>query len=141
MRLNPNAQEFVPRQEAPAQYQNPVYAIPTVWGQFQSPHMYIPPIPQQQQQPLPAHHLNGNASSNGAMRHRPAAPKQSESEIEEYLSLSYLKDFIHNIKTYPNSYDRGIKQVTEIISYFLEEDDCIPELMVNQIVDQVWLFF
>ena len=38
-------------------------------------------------------------------------------------------------------YDQGINELTLILNSYLDEDDCVLELIVNQIVDQVGLMF
>lgn len=60
-----------------------------------------------------------------------------ENDIEDYIALSYLKEFISSISNKPSIYELGIHEITAIVNSYLDEDECVLELIVNQIVDQV----
>ena len=80
---------------------------------------------------------NHNYATNGGPNANTAALHENENYIEDYMSLSYLKDFINHISNKPSMYDQGINELTLILNSYLDEDDCVLELIVNQIVDQV----
>ena len=76
--------------------------------------------------------------SNGNMnRGIQSSILDGENDIEDYIALSYLKEFINSISNQPSIYDMGITEITCIVNSYLDEDECVLELVVNQIVDQV----
>ena len=111
--LNPGAQEFVPRSQR---------------GNTTMSHS------------RPTNHLSTTTSSqipNHVQTISNGANNVSENYMEDFVALSYLKEFINHISNKPSMYEQGIQDLTFIINSFLDEDDCVLELIVNQIVDQV----
>lgn len=84
----------------------------------------------------PQHRVHASAYLNGGNNNR-AANDPAVADIEDYVALSYLKEFINSIVARPNTYEKGITEITCIVNTYLDEDECILELIVNQIVDQV----
>lgn len=108
--LNPGAQEFIPRQER---------------IRYDPIQNYQPSNNSQQQPPqqLPNNIPNGIGDNAETM--------------EDYIALSYLKEFLTQMANNPSMYEPSIAEVTSLISSYLDEDECVLELIVNQIVDQV----
>jgi len=80
---------------------------------------------------------NSHAMSNGSLNTiQSASLLDGENDIEDYVALSYLKEFIGSISNKPSIYDMGISEITCIVNSYLDEDECVLELIVNQIVDQ-----
>lgn len=117
-RLNPTAQVFVPRGLAAAgQSYNGVQQPPANVG-----------VPTNNHHSMPNGNVN-NIQSSSLL--------EGENDIEDYIALSYLKEFISSISNKPSIYDLGIGEITAIVNSYLDEDECVLELIVNQIVDQV----
>lgn len=57
-------------------------------------------------------------------------------DFEDYIALSYLREFIDTITIKPNKYDSGIAYLTEVINSYIDEDDSVMQTVVNTIVDQ-----
>jgi len=64
-------------------------------------------------------------------------------DFDDFIALSYLREFIDTITIKPNKYDTGIAYLTEVINSYIDEDDSVMQTIVNTIVDQVlkWLKF
>ncbi|KAF7494788.1 Polyadenylate-binding protein-interacting protein 1 [Sarcoptes scabiei] len=125
-KLNPTAQEFVPRFN-----RTNFSTIPSTSGQFR-PNNNTKPI-----QTVPPNHNYSNGLTSIQQQQAPSVNlHDNESYMEDYMSMSYLKDFITRISNKPVMYDHGIHDLTLIINSYLDEDDCVLELIVNQIVDQ-----
>jgi len=60
-------------------------------------------------------------------------------DFEDFIALSYLREFIDTITIKPNKYDTGIAYLTEVINSYIDEDDSVMENVVNTIVDQVFV--
>jgi hypothetical protein len=58
-------------------------------------------------------------------------------DFEDFIAISYLREFIDTITIKPNKYDTGIAYLTEVINSYIDEDDSVMETVVNTIVDQV----
>lgn len=69
-----------------------------------------------------------NSSPNGA------------NGLEDYAAMSYLKDFINTLSMNPSIFDTGVEELTRLVNHFLDEDECVLELIVNQCIDQVFEF-
>lgn len=116
-RLNPSAQEFVPR----GMMSSPSPAQSSYSTTSNGP-------------PINNHHLpNGNVNNSN----QSSSILDGENDCEDYIALSYLKEFISSISHKPSVYDNGIVEITCIVNSYLDEDECVLELIVNQIVDQV----
>ena len=116
-RLNPTAQEFVPRS-----------MINSNSASYSSPHL----------QGNNSQSTNNHNVSNGNVNNiQSTSLLDGENDIEDYIALSYLKDFIFSISNKPCIYDSGISEITTIVNSYLDEDECVLDLIVNQIVDQV----
>lgn len=96
-----------------------------------------PHLPVNNSQP-PAN--NHNISNGSVNNNQSAGFLEGENDIEDYIALSYLKEFISSISNKPSIYDLGISEITSIVNSYLDEDECVLELIVNQIVDQVSSF-
>jgi hypothetical protein len=57
-------------------------------------------------------------------------------DFEDFIAISYLREFIDTITIKPNKYDTGIAYLTEVINSYIDEDDSVMETVVNTIVDQ-----
>lgn len=125
-KLNPSAQEFVPRSNRTTNANNSTIVG---GGNGGGPYRHI------------SNSNNHNNNHNYANGGGPNTISENENYIEDYMSLSYLKDFINHISNKPSMYDQGINELTLILNSYLDEDDCVLELIVNQIVDQVGLMF
>ncbi|XP_015790489.1 polyadenylate-binding protein-interacting protein 1 [Tetranychus urticae] len=63
--------------------------------------------------------------------------RESDSEVEDYVALSELKDFIDAISSNPAQYDTELNYITEVLNNWITEDpDIIMQCIVNTIVDQ-----
>ncbi len=81
---------------------------------------------------------NNHSMPNGNVNNiQSSSLLEGENDIEDYIALSYLKEFISSISNKPSIYDLGINEITAIVNSYLDEDECVLELIVNQIVDQV----
>ena len=116
-RLNPTAQVFVPRSMMSSPNSNSAYSA--------SPHATSN-----------SSSTNNHSMANGTIQS--SSILEGENDIEDYVALSYLKEFISSISNKPSIYDMGISEITCIVNSYLDEDECVLELIVNQIVDQVW---
>ena len=58
-------------------------------------------------------------------------------DCDDFIALSYLKEFIDTITIKPNKFDSGIAYLTEVLNTYIDEDDSIMDSAVNLIVDQV----
>lgn len=148
--LNPSAQEFVPRFSTRTTVSNPIPTVP--YHQHQQQHAHHATNNHSHHHHRGHHmnaannnnnHLHGNTNHHHPAHHQPHHYSNgtnnlndNEDYIEDYMSLSYLKDFINHISNKPSMYDQGIDELTLIINSYLDEDDCVLELIVNQIVDQ-----
>lgn len=113
-RLNPTAQVFVPRG-----------LVPTPGPSFNGPQANVG-VP-----------TNNHSMPNGNVNNiQSSSLLEGENDIEDYIALSYLKEFISSISNKPSIYDLGINEITAIVNSYLDEDECVLELIVNQIVDQ-----
>lgn len=130
-KLNPSAQEFVPRSNRTTNANNSTIATMVGGGNGGGPYRHI----------SNSNNHNHNNNHNYANGGGPNTISENENYIEDYMSLSYLKDFINHISNKPSMYDQGINELTLILNSYLDEDDCVLELIVNQIVDQVGLMF
>ncbi|KAH7640180.1 polyadenylate-binding protein-interacting protein 1 [Dermatophagoides farinae] len=134
-KLNPSAQEFVPRSNRTTNANPTMAAI--VGGNGGVPYRTINQVSNAPISNSNNHNNNNhNYATNGGPNANTAALHENENYIEDYMSLSYLKDFINHISNKPSMYDQGINELTLILNSYLDEDDCVLELIVNQIVDQ-----
>lgn len=118
-RLNPTAQVFVPRAMMPSP----------------SPSFNGPPQPPAG---VPTNNHHHHSMPNGNVNNiQSSSLLDGENDIEDYIALSYLKEFISSISNKPSIYELGINEITAIVNSYLDEDECVLELIVNQIVDQV----
>ena len=83
-------------------------------------------------------HHSGPPGQQSQISQQPnASSYEYEDQIEDYISLSYLKDFITIISDKPAILNmHGLNEITYLVNSYLEEDDCVLELVVNQLVDQ-----
>ena len=58
-------------------------------------------------------------------------------DCDDFIALSYLKEFIDTITIKPNKFESGIAYLTEVLNTYIDEDDSIMDSVVNLIVDQV----
>lgn len=120
-RLNPTAQVFVPRSMMPSP----------------SPSFNGPPQPPANVG-VPANNHHHHSMPNGNVNNiQSSSLLDGDNDIEDYIALSYLKEFISSISNKPSIYELGINEITAIVNSYLDEDECVLELIVNQIVDQV----
>ncbi|OTF71433.1 hypothetical protein BLA29_000858 [Euroglyphus maynei] len=130
-KLNPSAQEFVPRSNRTTNA-NPTAMVGGNNGNNGGGGGGGTYHHRTMNQISNSNNHNHNAYANGGAN----TIHENENYIEDYMSLSYLKDFINHISNKPSMYDQGINELTLILNSYLDEDDCVLELIVNQIVDQ-----
>lgn len=136
--LNPNAEMFIPRcMMIPSNQTSSYVGNPQHPNSSTNNHPISNGNPHNQyhhhQQQQHNHQLHSN---NGTIQNS-SSFLDGETDIEDYVALSYLKEFIGNISNMPSHYDQGISEITFIVNSYLDEDECVLELIVNQIVDQV----
>ncbi|XP_053202032.1 polyadenylate-binding protein-interacting protein 1-like isoform X2 [Panonychus citri] len=135
--LNPEAAEFVPRFASNVPTQSPGMGSFKPMGSGNSgtgssmAGTTGPPS-----RASKAYH-NGNDWSENDNEFVDPIRRESDTEVEDYVALSELKEFIDAISSNPAQYDAEINYITEVLNNWITEDpDIIMQCIVNTIVDQ-----
>lgn len=86
---------------------------------------------------MPSAMCYSNTPSNGVRMWSNYSENDSVNrDFDDFIALSYLREFIDTITIKPNKYDSGIAYLTEVINSYIDEDDSVMQTVVNIIVDQ-----
>ena len=80
---------------------------------------------------------SGPPAPNGGTGWR-QMPVNDSREFDDFIALSYLREFIDTITIKPNKYDSGINYLTDVLNTYMDEDETVMDSVVNIIVDQVF---